>query len=295
MAEGCVFNIQRYSTQDGPGIRTTVFFKGCNLRCVWCHNPESWSQKPELEFNKELCIGCMRCVDVCPRGVHEPNGGQAAHRERCVACGRCAEECFAGALTLCGTAMDEYGLMREIMTDIPYFQRSGGGVTFSGGECMLQIDLLEAVCRMCKKEGIHVAIDTAGCVPYERFERIADIADLYLYDIKALDSAAHQKLTGADNGLILENLDRLLKAGRRVWVRVPCVPGANDDQMFLIAAWLEGKPVEKVELLPYHRLGGGKRALLGIRDGVDFTVPDDGKMDALTAPFLARGLPATHS
>ncbi len=294
MAKGCVFNVQRYSTHDGPGIRTTVFFKGCNLRCVWCHNPESWSMKPQLEFNRDLCIGCERCVEVCPNHVHDAYGGQAAHREKCVACGRCADQCYAGALTICGTAMDEMKLMTEIRTDVPYFEQSGGGVTFSGGECMLQIDLLEAVCRQCRAEGIHVAIDTAGCVPWASFERIADVADMYLYDMKALDGGVHKLLTNVDNALILENLDRLLAAGRRVWIRVPCVPGANDAQMPLIAEWLRGKSVEKVELLPYHRLGGGKRALLGI-GGEDYEVPSDETMRGYLKPFLDAGVPAVVS
>ena len=294
LAEGCIFNVQRYSTHDGPGIRTTVFFKGCNLRCVWCHNPESWDYAPQIEFNRELCIGCERCVEVCPNHVHEGYGGQAAHRDRCTGCGKCAEECFAGALTLAGTRMNERALMREILTDMPYFQQSGGGVTFSGGECMTQMDLLEATCRLCREAGVHTAIDTAGCVPFSSFERLKGLAGLYLYDIKALDGATHKLLTGVDNGLILENLDRLLAAGERVWVRVPCVPGLNDAQMPLIAAWLQGKSVEKVELLAYHRLGGGKRALLGIT-GTDYDVPDDRTMDRYLEPFLKNGLPATHN
>ena len=295
MTQGCVFNVQRYSTHDGPGIRTTVFFKGCNLRCVWCHNPESYSPKPVLEFNRELCIGCERCVEVCPQHVHIAYGGQARNRERCVGCGRCIDQCYAGALTLVGTTMDEDTLMREIVTDLPYFQHSGGGVTFSGGECMLQIDFLEAVCRQCHEKGIHVAIDTAGCVPFERFERLMDVADLFLYDMKAYSGELHKELTGVDNSLILDNLARLLDRGARVWVRVPCVPGGNADELPQIAQWLKGRPVEKVELLAYHRLGGGKRALLGITNGVDFDIPDKTVMQGYLAPFLACGLPAVSN
>ena len=295
LPKGCVFNVQRYSTTDGPGIRTTVFFKGCNLRCVWCHNPESYSPKPELEFNRDLCIGCERCVEVCPRHVHAAGGGQAAHRENCVACGRCVDQCYAGALTLAGTMMDEDQIMREILTDVPYYRQSGGGVTFSGGECMLQIDALEAVLRLCREAGVHTAVDTAGNVPWAAFERILPYTDLFLYDMKAYDPDVHKRLTGVDNRRILENLDRLFEAGADVWVRVPCVPGANDGELGHIAQWLEGKPVRRVDLLAYHRLGGGKRALLGIKGGVDFDVPDAQVMDRYLQPFLICGLPAKHN
>ena len=291
MTVGRIFNIQRYSTHDGPGIRTTVFMKGCNLRCAWCHNPESFGMEPTLEYNRELCIGCGRCAQVCPNGVHKP-GQPAAYREACAGCGLCARECFAGALTLAGTDMDEDRAMEEILTDLPYFQRSGGGVTFSGGECMLQIDFLEALCRRCREAGISTAIDTAGCVPWARFERVLPCASLFLYDMKAMDARVHRRLTGADNALILDNLDRLLAAGARVWVRVPCVPGGNDGELDAIAAWLKGKPVERVELLAYHRLGGGKRALLGLTGGQDFAVPTDRMMNEWLKLFTGRGISA---
>ena len=291
MATGRIFNIQRCSTHDGPGIRTTVFMKGCNLRCAWCHNPESLSPEPTLEFNRELCIGCGRCAEVCPNGVHRA-GQPADNREACAGCGLCARECFAGALTLAGTDMDEARAMDEILTDLPYFRESGGGVTFSGGECMLQIDFLEKVCFRCREAGVHVAIDTAGCVPWARFERVLPFAPLFLYDIKAVDPRVHRRLTGADNGLILENLERLFSLGARVWIRVPCVPGGNLGELEGIAKWLEGRPVERVELLAYHRLGSGKRALLGLAAGQDFAVPTDGDMESYLQRFIDRGVSA---
>ena len=182
--------------------------------------------------------------------------------------------------------------MEEILTDLPYFQRSGGGVTFSGGECMLQIDFLEALCRRCREAGISTAIDTAGCVPWARFEHVLPCASMFLYDMKAMDARVHRRLTGADNALILDNLDRLLAAGARVWVRVPCVPGGNDGELDAIAAWLKGKPVERVELLAYHRLGGGKWALLGLTGGQDFAVPTDDQMKEWLKLFAGRGINA---
>ncbi len=287
---GRIFNIQRYSTHDGPGIRTTVFFKGCSLRCACCHNPESLDPTPSLEFNPELCIRCGACASACPNEVHE-KGRPAVKRESCVGCGRCVRDCFSGALTLAGIDMTPEQAMEDILTDRPYFEASGGGVTFSGGECMLQINFLETLCMLCREQGIHIAVDTAGHVPWAFYERLLRYVPLFLYDIKAFDPEVHRCLTGADNKRILYNLDKLLDAGARVWIRVPCVPGGNIGEMDGIADLLAGKPVERVELLAYHRLGGGKRRLLGLaEDGNGFRVPDDGEMKEILDKFLKRGI-----
>ena len=291
MAKACIFNIQRFSTHDGPGIRTTVFFKGCNLRCAWCHNPESLAPNPTLEFNPDLCIACGRCAEVCPAGVHE-KGRPAMHRNQCLGCGRCARECFAGALTLAGKELTEEQIMQEILTDRPYYMQSGGGVTFSGGECMLQIDFLENACRMCREYDIHIAIDTAGHVPWHSFERVLPFAPLFLYDLKAMNPGIHRRLTGAENGRILENLERLLGSGARVWIRIPCVPGANDDELGKIAEWLQDRPVERVELLAYHRLGSGKRRLLGLETGDEFRVPEKQEMQTWLSMMIQHSIPA---
>ncbi|MGI6174061.1 MAG: glycyl-radical enzyme activating protein [Christensenellales bacterium] len=291
MPTGRIFNIQRCSTHDGPGIRTTVFLKGCNLSCAWCHNPESQTFAPALEYNEELCIHCGRCAEVCRNDVHETDR-PALHRDRCTGCGVCEQECFAGALRLAGTAIADEDLMDEIRTDAPYFAQSGGGVTFSGGECMLQAGFLRSVCSLCREENIHVAIDTAGSVPWRVFEEILPFVDLFLYDIKALDADVHRQMTGADNKEILENLEKLLSARARVWVRVPCVPSGNDGEIETIADWLAGKPVECLELLAYHPLGGGKMKLLGLAPQKAFRVPSNEEMQHWLSLFTARGIPA---
>ena len=194
-----IFDIQRNSFVDGPGIRTTVFFKGCNLHCTWCHNPESQSAKPEMMFYKNKCTGCGKCREKCPNAL-----------EKCELCGKCTIYCPHDAREICGKEYTVDEVLKEILKDKTFYDNSGGGVTFSGGECMLQIDFLEEILKECKKNGIHTAVDTAGHVPFEFFERIIPYTDLFLYDVKCFDSDKHRQYTGVENQLILKNLKRLL-------------------------------------------------------------------------------------
>lgn len=250
-----IFDIERNSYVDGPGIRTTVFFKGCNLRCAWCHNPESQSPKPQMMFYKNKCTGCGKCKEKCPNAL-----------EKCELCGKCTIYCPHDAREICGKEYTVDEVMREILKDKVFYENSGGGVTFSGGECMLQIDFLEEILKVCKENGIHTAVDTAGHVPYEYFERILPYTNLFLYDVKCYDSEKHKKYTGVRNELILENLKKLLATGKSVWVRIPIIPTVNDtvEEIQRIKAYISscGKP-EKIELLPYHAMGEHKFEALG--------------------------------
>ena len=285
---GRIFNIQRFSTQDGPGIRTTVFMKGCNLHCKWCHNPESISFKPQLELNNDLCIGCGDCFKACSFHMIDESGAHIIDRPRCTACGKCADGCFAKALTIVGKDVPTDKVMEDILTDKMYYEQSGGGVTFSGGECMIQPEFLAELVSLCKKEGIHVAVDTAGNVPYSTFEKVD--ADLYLYDLKAVDAELHKELVGVDNKLILENLKRLSDDGKRIWVRIPFVPGCNDGEIPAMAEVLRTINAEKIELLPYHRLGEGKYDSLGLERGEPIRTPTDEELDAAVECFRSRGV-----
>ena len=271
-----IFDIQRASFVDGPGIRTTVFFKGCNLKCAWCHNPESQSREKQMLFHKNRCAGCGKCKEKCPNSL-----------EKCELCGKCALYCPHDAREICGKEYTVCEVMREVLKDKAIYEGSGGGVTFSGGECMLQIDFLEAILKKCKEEGIHTAVDTAGHLPFEYFERILPFTDLFLYDIKCLDSEKHEKYTGVKNERILENLERLLKCGASVWVRIPVIPTVNDtkEEIQGIKTLLDafGKP-ERIELLPYHAMGEHKYAALG-REAEVFSVPNEAQMDVLRHIF----------
>ena len=272
-----VFDIQHFSIGDGPGIRTTVFFKGCNLRCAWCHNPESQNAKKQLLFHKNKCTGCGKCKEKCPHSLEE-----------CELCGRCAIYCPNDAREICGKEYTANEVMVEILNDKAFYENSGGGVTFSGGECMLQIDFLEEILKECKKNGIHTAVDTAGNVPYEYFERIIPYVDLILYDVKCFDNDRHKQYTGASNELILSNLGKLLKTGKAVWVRIPVIPSVNDteEEMLKIKVFLSshGAP-EKVELLPYHAFGEHKYAAIG-KEVQTFSVPSEDEMSQLKMIFL---------
>jgi len=269
-----LFDISRNSFVDGPGIRTTVFFKGCNLRCAWCHNPESQSPKPQMLFYKNKCQGCGKCKEKCPN-----------HLDTCTLCGKCALYCPNDARAICGKEYDVDEVMREIIKDLRFYQNSDGGVTCSGGECMLQIDFLAALLAECKRHGIHTAVDTAGCVPWESFERILPLTDLFLYDVKCCDDALHRRVTGVSNRLILENLTRLCVCAD-VLVRIPVIPGVNatEAEMGDIAAFLKPLRTVGVELLPYHHMGEGKREALGW-ECTTFDVPSDAQMQELRELF----------
>ena len=271
-----IFDIQRSSYVDGPGIRTTVFFKGCNLRCAWCHNPESQSPKAQMMLYANKCTGCGKCRQVCPKGS-----------EHCDLCGTCALYCPHNAREICGKTYTVEQVWNEIKKDRLFYDASGGGVTFSGGECMLQLDFLTEILKVCRQNGVHTAVDTAGHLPYASFERILPYTDLLLYDVKCMDPSLHRQMVGVENGQILENLRRLLQTGKPLWVRVPVIPTVNDttEEMQRIKAFLDscGTPA-KVELLPYHAMGEHKYAAIG-RTATPFKTPDEEKMESLKAIF----------
>ena len=265
---GRVFDVQRFSLHDGPGIRTVVFLKGCPLRCAWCANPESQRPGPQIAWFENLCAGCGRCAAACPRGAIALDGGRPrTDRRACAACGECAAACARGARRLLGRDVTVDEVMAEVRRDAPFFRRSGGGVTFSGGEPLAQPAFLLECLRRCRRWGYHTALETCGQTSWDDLREVAALADLILYDLKLVDPLRHEQLTGVRNELILENLERLLDQGAAVTVRVPVVPGANDDRESLdaLAAFVASHTaVRRVELLPCHALGAHKYAALDL-------------------------------
>ena len=264
-----IFDIQRFSWHDGPGIRTVVFFKGCNLHCFWCHNPESLSAASELLLYQEKCVRCGKCVAVCPHGCHHlsVSGGHEINREACTLCGKCTEACYADALKIAGRSLGIGEVMAEVLKDREFYELSGGGVTLSGGEPLLQVAGCEALLVKCRQAGIHTAVDTAGDVPWGSFERILAVTDLFLYDLKTLNPELHREACGAPNGRILENLRALGACCARIVIRIPVIPGFNDNpqEMASLAGFLRDIPrIEKVELLPFHTFGSIKYRALGV-------------------------------
>ena len=275
MQKAMLFDIERNSYVDGPGIRTTVFFKGCNLNCAWCHNPESKSGKKQMLFYADKCTGCGNCRKICN------------HPETCILCGECEHYCLADARKVCGREYTTDEILTEVLKDKEFYLQSGGGVTFSGGECMLQLHALTELLQKCKEHGLHTAIDTAGHLPWESFLKVLPLTDLFLYDIKSFDAETHRKYVGVSNERILENLKNLLQAGAKVWIRIPIICGVNDtvEEMQKIKQFLDqsGKP-EKIELLPYHAMGENKYRALGQEPQI-FEVPTPEQMNRLNAVF----------
>lgn len=272
---GTVLEIQRMSTEDGPGLRTTVFFKGCTLCCDWCHNPESISARPQLRWSAVRCIGCRTCLDVCPNGALVAEAeGIVIRRERCQSCGDCAEACPSTALELMGRPWTVDSLTREVLKDRAFFQTSGGGVTASGGEAAVQARFVADFLAACREAGVHTALDTGGHVPPEAYRVLLPHTDLVLYDIKLMDAGAHRRHTGAGNTRILENLKAIVAARRayakpaQIWIRTPMIPGATDTAANIdaigryIAAHFPGD-IARWELCAFNNLCRDKYRQLG--------------------------------
>jgi pyruvate formate lyase activating enzyme len=286
-----VFDIQRYSVHDGPGIRTVVFFKGCSLRCLWCQNPESWRRPSEIGFHPERCIGCRNCQEACDEGAIL-SGARRIERARCTVCGACVDTCYAEALCRVGEEWERDALIREVSKDRPFYEDSGGGVTLSGGEPLLQIDFVEDFCSGCREEGLSVAVETCGAVPFESFRRVLPFVDLILYDVKAVDPRFHRAWTGSGNGRILSNLEWLRESGVPVIPRIPVVPEhtAIPSNLEQIASHLAGS-FQEVHLLPYHGWGESKRELVdGQKPAVRLDPPGEAEMKEIGRIFEERGI-----
>lgn len=297
---GTITDIQHFSVHDGPGIRTTVFTKGCNLRCFWCHNPETQATDLELQYYPDRCIACGKCVEVCPESAHAMvDGLHAFDRARCTACGACTDVCYSRALVMAGARRSAADVVEVVLRDRAFYETSGGGVTISGGEPLLQPAFTRAVLTGCRAEGIHTAVETAANVSWSRIQEILPVTDLVMMDVKSMDGDVHRKATGVPNARILENARRLADYGVPLIVRTPVVPGVNDDEESIraIADFTSGlRSLVRYELLRFHAMAGSKYAALGLPfHAGGITPPSDDQMKRLAEVASSFAHEVTHS
>ncbi|MDA8235059.1 MAG: glycyl-radical enzyme activating protein [Clostridia bacterium] len=292
---GTIFNIQRYSLDDGPGIRTTVFLKGCPLECLWCSNPESQNPWPEVTHRDASCIKCGRCVEVCPvQAISINENAFIINREKCTRCAKCTEVCSAEALKIIGKEMSVEEVFIEVMRDIEYYQNSGGGITVSGGEVLTQPEFAANLLKKCRDAGMHTCLDTSGYGDTGALKKILPYTSLVLFDLKHMDPTAHHKLTGQSNELILRNLQVIVESGVPVMIRVPIIPGLNDSEENIkaIARTVSGMTTApRIDLLPYHRYGMGKYKMLDLEYQLaDIARPSDEQLDRAKEIVESYGL-----
>ncbi len=292
MQRTVITDIKRFAVHDGPGIRTTVFFKGCPLKCLWCHNPEGIAPQPQLAYYEHKCVECGACATVCQQKAHTfESNRHVFDRSLCVSCGKCTELCPKGALKLYGKEYTADELAPLLTEDKDFYDNSNGGVTLSGGECLLYADYCTELLEKLKQEHIHTAVDTCGDVPREAFEKVMPYTDMFLYDIKAVDEQTHRRCTGHSNRRILDNLRFLSEQNQKIEIRFPLVPGYNDREADAIARFLSLLPTRpSVRVLAYHDLAGSKYTALGLDNTLPTVIPNEQDMERARNCFLTCGL-----